>query len=68
MHSSSLHTRISLRSGSRAIGRSSPSLVTISGTERMNSTPLSLMAAMMLEPLSRIVGSGSVTKSASMRR
>src|SRR5206468_7079009 len=34
MHSSSLQTRMSLKEGSRAIGRNSPPLVTISGTER----------------------------------
>ena len=38
----------------------------MSGTERMNSTPLALIAAMMLEPLSRTLASGSVTKSASI--
>ena len=67
MHSSSLQTRISLKSGSRAIGRKRPPLVTMSGTDRMNSTPLALIAAMMLDPLSRTLASGSVTKSASMR-
>src|SRR5215471_2156299 len=67
MHSSSLHTRMSLNAGSREMGRSRPPLVTISGTERMNSTPLALIAAMMDEPLSSIVSSPAVSKSASMR-
>src|SRR2546425_731163 len=67
MHSSSLQTRMSLNAGSREMGRSRPPLVTISGTERMNSTPLALIAAMMDEPLSSIVSSPSVSKSASMR-
>src|SRR5262245_25372336 len=67
MHSSSLQTRMSLNAGSREMGRSKPPLVTISGTERMNSTPLALIAAMMDEPLSSIVSSPAVSKSASMR-
>src|SRR5262252_2323589 len=67
MHSSSLLTRMSLNAGSREMGRSRPPLVTISGTERMNSTPLALIAAMMDEPLSSIVSSPAVSKSASMR-
>src|SRR6266851_1125806 len=67
MHSSSLQTRIRRNRGSRAIGRNRAPLVTISGTERMNSTPLSLMAAMMPEPLSSIPSSASITGSASMR-
>src|SRR6516165_4355555 len=67
MHSSSLHTRMSLNAGSREMGRSRPPLVTISGTERMNSTPLALIAAMIDEPLSSIVSSPAVSKSASMR-
>src|SRR6516165_10622486 len=67
MHSSSLQTRMSLNAGSREMGRSRPPLVTISGTERMNSTPLALIAAMMEEPLSSIVSSSAVGKSASMR-
>src|SRR5438132_1938511 len=67
MHSSSLHTRMSLNAGSREMGRSRPPLVTISGTERMNSTPLALIAAMMDEPLSSIVSSPASSKSASMR-
>ena len=50
MHSSSLQTRMSLSSGSLAIGRSRPPLVTMSGTDRMNSTPLALIAAMMPPP------------------
>src|SRR6266498_2227999 len=66
MHSSSLQTRMSLNAGSREMGRSSPPLVTMSGTERMNSTPLALMAAMMLEPLSSTSSSSAVSKSASM--
>ena len=67
MHSSSLHTRMSLNAGSREMGRSRPPLVTISGTERMNSTLLALIAAMMDEPLSSIVSSPASSKSASMR-
>src|SRR5215831_8626860 len=67
MHSSSLQTRMSLNAESREMGRSRPPLVTISGTERMNSTPLALIAAMMDEPLSSIVSSPAVSKSASMR-
>src|SRR5439155_26537222 len=66
MHSSSLQTRMSLNAGSREIGRSSPPLVTMSGTERMNSTPLALIAAMMVEPLSSTSSSSAVSKSASM--
>src|SRR6266516_2874846 len=67
MHSSSLQTRMGLNAGSREMGRSSPPLVTMSGTERMNSTPLALRAAMMLEPLSSISSSSAVSKSASIR-
>src|SRR5262245_9168760 len=66
MHSSSLQTRISFNCGSRAIGRKSPPLVTMSGTDRMNSTPLALIAARMPEPLSSILSSVSATRSASM--
>ena len=68
MHSSSLETRMSLKEGSRAIGRNSPPLVTISGTERMNSTALALSAAMMLEPFSSISSSSCASKSASIGR
>src|SRR5262245_41111529 len=67
MHSSSLQTRISFNCGSREIGRSSPPLVTMSGTDKMNSTPLALIAARMPEPLSSILSSVSATRSASMR-
>ena len=42
--SSSLQTRMWRRSGSFEIGRSSPSLVTMSGTETTTSTPLVLSA------------------------
>src|SRR5215472_15466695 len=52
MHSSSLQTRMSRSAPSRAIGRNSPALVTMSGTERTNSTPAALMAARMRPPLS----------------
>ncbi len=48
MHSSSLQTRMSCSSLSRAIGASNPALVTMSGTESIYSMPLALMAAMML--------------------
>ena len=66
MHSSSLHTRMSRNCGSRAIGRSKPSLVTMSGTERTNSTPLALIAAMMAEPFNLIFSSASVSTSAAI--
>src|SRR5262245_37711595 len=52
MHSSSLQTRTRRSAASLAIGRKRPALVTISGTESTNSTPLAFMAAMMLEPWS----------------
>src|SRR5262249_23255218 len=67
MHSSSLQTRMSLNAGSREMGHSRPPLVTISGTERMNSTPLALIRARMADLLSSIVSSPAVSKSASMR-
>ncbi len=50
MHSSSLQTRISRKSLSRAIGASRPELVTMSGTASTYSTPLALTAAMMPPP------------------
>src|SRR5580693_6754613 len=52
MHSSSLQTRTRRRSLSCAIGANSPALVTMSGTERIYSMPLALIAAMMPAPLS----------------
>ena len=50
--SSSLHTRTCRRSGSFEIGRSNPSLVTMSGTDTTTSTPLALMAERMGGPSS----------------
>ncbi len=53
MHSSSLQTRMSRRSVSRAIGASNPELVVMSGTDSTYSIALALMAAMMRSPLSK---------------
>jgi hypothetical protein len=50
MPSSSLHKRINRRAGSREIGHSSPSLVTMSGTAATNSTRAAFSAAMMSAP------------------
>ena len=52
MHSSSLQTRISRKSVSRAMGASNPELVVMSGTDRTYSIALALIAAMMRSPLS----------------
>src|ERR1700688_1413477 len=52
MHSSSLQTRTRRRSLSLVIGANSPALVVMSGTERIYSIPLALIAAMMPAPLS----------------
>src|ERR1035437_6514963 len=51
-HSSSLHTRTNRSCGSFAIGKSKPLLVTMSGTDRTNSMPATLMAERMPPPRS----------------
>src|SRR5271169_3936164 len=57
--SSSLQTRISRSSGSREIGCSRPSLLTMSGTDITKRTPADLTAAMIAGP-----GSEPLTASA----